>query len=346
MYAEMQSIKRVNSLSSKYMRTEQGNDIAIVHEEMERFLEISKGKIAICRNTTEALDTVIHGINWQKRDEIITGNQDYYSMIHAIEQEAKRNGIKRVEVEVPIHPTNDEEIVAVYENAITSKTRYILLTHIINTTGHILPAKKIIEMAHKRGVQVIVDSAHAVAHFQFSIDDLDPDYLGCSLHKWLGCPIGVGLLYVKKDRIAEIWPLFGDTEFEKDDIRKFWHWGTRPVATLLSVKKAIEFHNTIGSELKEKRLRYLNEYWTNQVKPLPKIFLNTPNSADRYCAIANMGVTDMSPKEVQQRLLNEYKVFTVAIEHKAFNGIRVTPHLYTSINDLDKLVEGIKTIAA
>jgi selenocysteine lyase/cysteine desulfurase len=226
----------------------------------------SAEEMIITRNTTESIDLVVSGFDWQKGDEAIMAIQDYGSMLDMFEQVKNRYGIVNVKVSIPNHPANDEEIVAIYENAITSKTKLMMVCHMINITGQILPIKKICAMAHAKGVQVLVDGAHAFAHFQYSIDDLGCDYYASSLHKWLSSPLGAGILYINKNRIKNLWPLLADGEKQLDKIKRLNHIGTHPVATDLAINDSIDYYEMIGGEKKEARLRYLQNYWTSRVR--------------------------------------------------------------------------------
>lgn len=197
-------------------------------------------------------------------------------------------------------------------------------------------------MAHRHKVDVLVDGAHCVGHFEYKIPDLNADYYGSSLHKWLSVPLGAGLLYVKKDKIAQLWQLFGDTGFADDDIRKLNHTGTVPVHTDLAVQDAIDFYEMIGPARKEARLRYLQNYWTSKVRDLPHIDLNTPADPARACGIANVGIKGMKPADLAKTLLEKYKIFTVAIDYANVHGCRITPNVYTSVEELDIFVNALK----
>lgn len=336
----------LNTRSSFLMRTEQSDIWQDAKAELARFSNIPTREFVICRNTTEALDTIVHGLPWKKKDEVVLCKQDYYSMRAAFEQEVKRNRIKTVYVDVPLHPIDDDEIVEVYERAITKKTRLILLTHLINITGQILPIQKITAMAHGYGVEVMLDAAHSFAHFPFQVKELDVDYMGTSLHKWLCAPVGLGLLYIKEELIKKIWPLFGDNEFAQDDIRKLEHWGTRPVSTVATIRHAVDFHNAIGTDLKSQRLAYLKSYWISRASQFKGFVSNTPKEAHRSCAIANFAVLGKEPNQVTKYLFDQHKVFTVAINEPVVQGVRVTPHLYNSPFELDTLLVGINELCA
>ena len=212
----------------------------------------------------------------------------------------------------------------------------------INLSGQLLPAKRIIDTAHLNNIEVMVDAAHSVAHIDFKPGELGADYLAASLHKWLCCPLGAGFLMVNKKHISKIWPLMADEEFALDNIRKFEHQGTRPPQTIMAISEAIKFHNAIGSTLKQDRLRYLKNYWVNRTLHLANVQMNTPLETERTGAIANFSVKGFTPQQLADKLLTDHKIFTVAIDHPYIKGVRVTPHLYTSLDDLYKLVEAIK----
>jgi selenocysteine lyase/cysteine desulfurase len=266
-------------------------------------------------------------------------------MIDMFEQVSNRYGVKLVKVSVPNHPESDDDIVSLYANAITSKTKLMMVSHIINITGHILPIRKICDMAHSKGVAVMVDGAHAYGHFQYKIDDLDCDYYGTSLHKWMSVPLGAGFLYIKKTRIDKLWPLLGDGNKDMASIKRLNHTGTHPCATDLAVEDAIDYYNMMGGEKKEKRMRYLQEYWTDKVRDLPRIVLNTPKDPNRVCGIVNVGIEGINPVEMATRLMKKFKIFTVGIDYANVQGCRICPNVYTSLEELDIFVEALKSMA-
>lgn len=338
-------VRALNPVSSRYMRTRQFDDKAAVRNDLARLVGCSPQELIITRNTTESLDTVISGLDWKAGDEAVMAEQDYGAMLDMFRQQARRYGIVNRVVSVPLHPASDDELVALYENAITPKTRLLMVCHVINITGQVMPVRKIADMAHRRGVEVLVDGAHAVGHLDFRIPDLGGDYYGSSLHKWLGSPLGAGLLYVKKEKIPALWPVFGDSSFADDDIRKLNHTGTHPVYTDLALADAIRFHKKLGIQRKEGRLRYLQTYWTSRVRNHPGIAVNTPAEPHRTGAIANVGVTRLKPAELAQTLFGKYKIWTVAIDSANVHGVRVTPHLFTTTAELDRLVKALKELA-
>lgn len=344
-YAAFQGYeKTINDGLSFYMRRKAADDRVAVKKALAELAGVTPEEIAITRNTTESLGTVIHGLTYEPGDEAVMCDQDYGSMLQQFRQESRRHGLKCVEISIPLTPRDDQDMVDTYAKAITPRTKVLLLSHMVNITGHILPVRKIAAMAHAHGVAVIVDAAHSFAQVRFTVPELDGDYLGASLHKWLCTPLGAGILYVKKDKIPTVWPLFGDTGVPADDIRKLEHLGTQPSWTTLAIVDAIRFHNMIGAARKEARLRFLQQYWTDKVRGVPKVYLNTP-TGDRACAIANVGITGMTPKALADALFDKFKIYTVAIDTVPVKGVRVTPHLYTSIGDLDALVRALNEIA-
>ena len=303
-------------------------------------------EIAINRNSSEGLETVIFGLQLKAGDEVVAAKQDYPNMVNAYNQRQKRDGIKMVWVNLDL-PSEDENYLAEqYIKAFTPKTKVVHITHIINWNGQILPVKKIADEAHKRGIEVVVDGAHSFAHFSFKIPDLDCDYFASSLHKWLYAPIGSGMLYVKKEKIRNVYPLFATSDDPlKDDIRKFENLGTRPFFIEQAIGKALDFHEMIGSERKEKRLWYLKNYWMEKVKDVPKVKINTSLNPKWGCAIGNVGIEGKKPSDLEAFLFDKYKIHTVSIEWENIHGVRITPNVYTTIGNLDLLVQGITAFA-
>ncbi len=341
----IQHIREVNYEGSYYMRTVQFDNKNKMSSKVAALVGCSSDELILTRNTTESLDMIIGGLHWNTGDEAIMAEQDYGSMLEMFNQVSKRYGVINKIISVPNHPSSDEEIVNLYSNAITPKTKLLLVSHMINITGQILPVRKICDMAHSKGVEVLVDGAHAVAQIQFKIPDLHCDYYGASLHKWLAVPLGVGMLYVKKENINKVWPLLAEGRKE-DDILRLNHVGTHPAHTDLAVSDAIDFYYKIGAERKESRLRYLQNYWTNQLRNIDKVILNTPADPTRSCAIANVGIKGMNPSLLAETLLKKYKIYTVAIDGANVHGCRITPNVFTSVSDLDVLVKALKELAA
>ncbi len=339
-------VRDINYEASHYMRTRQFDDKLAVRARLAVMAGCTPEELIITRNTTESLDTVILGLDWKRDDEAIMAAQDYGAMLDMFALQAKRHGIVNRIVSLPINPASDDELVQLYARAITPKARLLMVSHMVNITGQLLPVRAIVDMAQARGVQVMVDGAHTFAQLNFRIPDLACDYFGASLHKWLGTPLGAGILYVRADRIARLWPVFADLSMADTDIRKLNHTGTHPVHTDLAINDAIDFHETIGINLKEARLRYLKEYWTSRVRTVPNIILNTPDDPRRSCAIANVGVRNMPPATLAKTLLDGHRVWTVAIDTANVHGVRVTPSVYTSTEELDVFVNALTRIAS
>ncbi|HEY1048057.1 MAG TPA: aminotransferase class V-fold PLP-dependent enzyme [Bacteroidia bacterium] len=337
-------IKHLNDLNvggSYYMRNDMMEGRRSARQYLADFLECPIDNIIITRNTTESLNSVICGIDWKKGDEAIMANQEYGAMLDMFKQQSKRYGMVNKFIDLPISPTSDEEIVDLYRKQINSHTRIILLSHIVNITGQILPVRKICDMAHQNGVKVLVDGAHAIGHFQFNLTELNCDYYGSSLHKWLSAPLGVGLLYVKSEHIESLWPLFGESAYDNKHVLKLNHSGTIPLHIEMSIADAIDFYKQIGAENKENRLRTLKNYWVEKVKNNPSIYFNTPNDTSRSCAIANVGHTSKKPQELAAYLLKEHKIWTVAIDAAGVRGCRITPNVFNTFKELDKFADAL-----
>jgi selenocysteine lyase/cysteine desulfurase len=317
-----------------------------LRRELARIAGCSAEEIAMNRNSSEGLETIIFGLQLKAGDEVVASKQDYPNMINAYKQRETREGIKMVWVNLELPSENEDYIVSQFVKAFTPKTKLVHVTHVINWNGQILPVKKIAQEAHKRGIEVIVDGAHSFAHMDFKIPELEADYYAASLHKWLYAPIGSGLLYVKKEKIKTVYPLFAAPDNPlKDDIRKFEHLGTRPFYIEQAIGKAIDFHDMIGPERKEKRLHYLKNYWMEKVRHIPKVTINTSLNPKWGCAIGSVRVEGKSMLDMDYYLYSNYKLHTVAITWENIHGVRITPNVYTTIQNLDVLVEGIAAFA-
>ena len=342
---QIEHIKRVNLEGSFYMRKSRFKDKSTITSELANFVGCNSKNLVITRNTTESLDLIISGFPWKSGDEAIYAYQDYGAMQDMFEQIGKRHGVVLKKVSVPNHPKNDMELISLYESQITNKTRLIMISHMVNITGQILPVKKICDMAHSYGVEVLVDGAHCVGHFNFKIDNLNCDYYGSSLHKWLATPLGAGLLYVNNKHIPKIWPLIADHEKDPNKIQRLSHTGTHPVSTDLTIIDAIEYLNSIGIKKKESRLRFLKTYWQNALKNESNIVINTPFDPQRSCGIGNVGLKNMKPETLANRLYEEFGIFTVAIDYANVKGCRITPNMFTNENELDTFIDAMKSLA-
>ena len=339
-------VREVNYEASHYMRTRQFDDKLAARTQLAAMAGCSPEELIITRNTTESLDTVIAGHDWKPGDEAVMAEQDYGAMLDMFKLQAKRHRIINRIVSLPIDPESDDQLVQLYEGAITPRTRLLMVSHMVNITGQVLPVRKIADMAHRHGVAVMVDAAHTFAQIDHRIPDLGGDYYGASLHKWLGTPLGAGILYVRRDRIPALWPVFADARMADTDIRKLNHTGTHPVHTDLAIASAIAFHDSMGIQRKEARLRYLQQYWTSRVRGGRNIVLNTPAAPTRSCAIANVGIAGLAPAALATTLLRKYGIWTVAIDTANVHGVRITPHVYTSTTELDTFVRALRELAA
>lgn len=309
----------------------------------------SPEEIAITRNVTESMQIVLLGLELKPGDEVLTTTHDYPSMKNALFQRQKREGIKVKTFSFPYPPKNLSILTDLFEKNITDKTKLILLCHITNLTGQIFPVKEICRLARERNVEVVIDGAHSFGHFQYQQKDLECDIYGANLHKWIMGPIGTGFLYVKKEKIKKIWPLFPAPDPTSDDIRKFEHVGTQPEALKLAVGDALTFHHGIGGKRKEERLRFLRDYWAREIEKLPGVKLLTSYEPKQSCGIGAFCLQNRDITELQQQLLSKLKVYTINVGippqkegEETITGMRVTPSIYTTLKELDIFIEGVK----
>jgi isopenicillin-N epimerase len=307
-----------------------------VRRDLARMFGCDPEEMAITRNASEANEIMILGLDLKKGDEVIVTNQNYGRMITTWEQRVRREGIVLKQISFKVPPPSDAYIVDQFRAAITPRTRVIEITHITNLTGQILPVRDIVQMARQKGIEVFVDGAHAFAHFPFTRDDLDVDYYGTSLHKWLHAPIGTGFLYVRRDKIKSLWPLMGAAASQDENIRKYEEIGTHPAANHNAIALAVAFNRGIGLERKAARLRYLRDRWAKRlVAEGPRFNILTPLDNRQSCAIALVNIDGVDTPKLQQWLWHKHKVMTVAIVHPEFHGLRVTPSVYTTLDEVD-----------
>ena len=314
-------------------------------EAVRRELAIEFGcdteEMAITRNASESLETLIFGIDLKPGDEVIVSNQNYGRMINAWKQRVRREGIVLKEISFPVPTTSPQVIVDRFAAAITPRTRVIEITHITNLTGQILPVKEIVTMARAKNIEVFVDGAHAFAQFPFTRDSLDVDYYGTSLHKWLLAPIGTGFLYVRKSKQKSIWPLMAATVEQDNDVRKYEEIGTHPAANHNAISVALTFHRALGAGRKFARLTYLRDRWANRLiaEGKGRVKVLTPMNSPWGGGIGFISVDGLDPTKLGNWLFGTHRVVQTPITHAEFNGIRITPNVYTTVDEIDRFSE-------
>lgn len=316
-----------------------------LRENLATLAGVSPEEIAINRNTTEGLNTIIFGLDLKKDDEIVLTKQDYPNMMNAWKQREKRDGVKLNWVNLNLPSENEDAIVKQYVDKFTDKTKLVHITHIINWMGQIIPVKKIADEAKKRGIEVLVDGAHSFALLDFKIPDLNCDYFATSLHKFMCAPFGSGLMYIKKDKISKIWALLSANEPDGPDIRKFESLGTRSFAKEMAIGYSLDFHNTIGTERKQKRLHNLKHYWASQAKKIDRVNIKTSLNPNYSCAISTIKLDGMTTADLNSHLWKVGKIHAVGMTYENIDSVRITPNVYTSFKDLDRLLDTIEKIS-
>jgi isopenicillin-N epimerase len=299
-------------------------------------------EIALTRNASEGLQTCQLGLDLAPDDEVLTTTQDYGRMLNTFRQRERRERIRLKQIRIPVPAEDPAEIVSLFEQAITPRTRVILMCHVVNLTGQILPVREVARMARAHGVPVIVDGAHSFAHLDFKLGELDCEYFATSLHKWLFAPNGTGLLYVRRDRIGSLWPLMAAAATQDQDIRKFEEIGTHPAANYLAIAEALTFHQGIGGARKEARLRYLRDYWATRLLTQPGVRLHTSLKPTCSCGLATFEVEGLAPGNLAAWLWKEHRILVTPIVHEEFQGVRVTPSVYTTLEELDRFVAAME----
>ncbi len=312
-----------------------------VRERLAREWGVDAEEVALTRNASESLQICQLGYDLKPGDEVLTTNQDYPRMLTTFKQRERREGIVLNTFSIPVPAEDPAEIVRRFEENITPRTRLILICHMINLTGQILPVRQVVQMARRRGIPVIVDGAHALAHFDFRISDLDCDNYSVSLHKWLFAPHGTGLLYVRRDKIKEIWPLMAATDEMDENIRKYEEIGTHPAANYLAIAEALSFHQGIGGKRKEARLVFLRDYWAKPLLEHRRVRLHTSLKPGFACGIATVEIEGIEPNDLADWLWQEHHIIVTPINHDEFQGLRVSPSVYTTPEELDRFVEAM-----
>ncbi|HAT32121.1 MAG TPA: aminotransferase [Janthinobacterium sp.] len=338
--------RQVNGENSYFLRQRFPERHAAILRLLAAFCGVGADELLITRNLVEAMNILIQGYPFEAGDEVLLAGHDYDSVVDTLEMVRQRKSITLARVTIPLAPDSDEQLVGIYEQAITSRTRVLLLTHMVHRTGQIMPVAKIAAMARRHGIDVMVDAAHSFAQIAYTMPDLGADFIAVNLHKWLGAPLGVGLLYIRKARVADIAPLYGDLARDAADIGKLAHFGTVPPAPILNIEDALAFHHSIGAANKEARLRHLKQYWLTRVRAMPRVEVLTPSDPRRSCAIATFNIDGLPARQVVDLLMERHRIFTVTRDIHGRAGVRVTPHLHTRPADLDLLVVAIARIAS
>lgn len=320
------------------------HQIESVRRRLARAYGCSPDEMAITRNASEALEICQFGLNLQPGDEVVTTDQDYPRMLNTWRQRERRDRIVVRKVSFPVPPPSLDDLAERIERAVTPRTRVIHFCHITNLTGQIFPVKRICRFGRERGIEVIVDGAHAFAHFPFTHADLDCDYYGTSLHKWLTAPHGTGFLYVRKSRIKNLWPLMAAEEKQDEDIRKFEEIGTHPAANHNAIGEALDFHEGIGPERKAARLRYLFRRWAKRLDGRRGVKILTSYDPQQSCGLATVSVEGIKPGDLAGYLFNKYRIISTPIEHAQFSGLRVTPNVYTTLSEIDQFAEAMERV--
>ena len=340
-------VNEINESPSYYMRTRQTEMREKVRNKLANYAGIQSDELVLTRNTTESMNIIIQGIKLDKGDEILRTNLEYPNIIQALDMRERRFGTKVRIVDVPIHPKNRQEIVDKVISAVNKKTKVILISHMVFLNGQVFPVKEVCAKARELGLETIVDGAHSFSHVDMDISEIGCDYYASSLHKWLGAPLGNGLLYVKKGNVNRLWPLYGDTAYEDDNIMKLEHLGTRPCSDQNGIIPAIDFNLEIGKKEKSKRLKFLQMRWASELKEKKNIILNTPLEEGQSYGIANVGVKNLPPSKLADKLFDDHNIFTVPIDDdRGIRGVRVSPNLYSTVEDIDKFIEAMLKIAA
>ncbi|HYP27642.1 MAG TPA: aminotransferase class V-fold PLP-dependent enzyme [Blastocatellia bacterium] len=299
-------------------------------------------EMAITRNASESLETCIFGLDLKPGDEVLTTTHDYPRMLTSWQQRERRDGIKLKMISFPIPPPSMDDLYERFERAITPRTKVILVCHITNLTGQIFPVKRICRMGRERGIEVIVDGAHAFAHFPFRHSDLDCDYYGTSLHKWLLAPHGTGFLYVRKSKIKGLWPLMAADKSMDENIRKFEEIGTHPAANHNAIAEALTFHEGIGVERKAARLRYLKDRWASRLERIKGVRVLTPSDPSQSCGLASVSIEGMDPGKVVAHLWDNYRILVTPLVHAEFKAVRITPNVYTTLAEVDQFADAME----
>ncbi len=340
MDTEIRYLEIENLNPSYYMWNVLDPGVETVRRRLAREFGCDTEEIAITRNASEALQIVQLGMNLKAGDEVLTTNQDYPRMIATWQQRQQRDGIVLKQITFPVPPPSLDYLAKRIEENITPKTKVIHICQITNRTGQIFPVKTICQMARARGIEVVVDGAHAFGQFPFKRDDLDCDYYGTSLHKWILAPIGTGMLYVRKNKIRDIWPMMAAPDSMRDNIRKFEEIGTHPASQRNAITEALNFSESIGLDRKAERLRYLRHRWANQLRPLPGVKILNSEDPEQSCGIGFISIDGFEAPKLAAYLWSKYRVWTVGVVTPGeYQGLRITPNVYTTLEEIDTFTD-------
>lgn len=339
------NIDLVNSQLSKFARTDYPKLFSSIKKEVAQFLNVSDEEIIFTRNATEALNIVIQGYPFKEGDEVLLSQLDYSSMIETFQMLEKRGRISIKTIDLPLWPKSEDELVEFYMKSITSKTKLVLLTQVSNVNGLIIPIKKIADKLKPKGIDIICDSAHALGHIPFNLKEMNADFVGLNLHKWIGNPIGAGVLYIKKERIKEMQLFWGDAILDETDIMKLAHYGTTQFAVMMTIPDSIAFHQLIGVEKISKRVQFLKSIWVDALKDHPNVEVLIPGDETLSCAIASFRLKNKPVPETAAALMDQYKIFTMQRDIGNGKCIRVTPSFYNTEKEIQEFVKAVKMLA-
>ncbi|MBI2516550.1 MAG: aminotransferase class V-fold PLP-dependent enzyme [Opitutae bacterium] len=343
--AEVAAMRQSQICAAHYKRNEMRADYEAARAELAQLVGAAPEEVAITRNASESMNIIIRGIPLAPGDEVVGAELDYGSMVEAWEQRVRQEGIALRAVELPFDPRSDDEIVQCFAAAITPRTRVLYITHLVHFTGHLLPVRRLCQLGRERGLLVVVDAAHSFAQVPFTPAEIDCDFLGASLHKWLAAPLGLGMLYVRRDRIAGLHPLFGDARLPAGDIRRLEHFGNRPDSAHIGLREAIRWHGAMGgAAVKRARLLALQRRWMEAARALPRLRLLTPRDPARHGSLGTFAVDGLAPAAVAERLMREHRIYVNVIQGPRVAGVRVTPGLATTFAEIDQLVAALEAL--
>lgn len=346
----MDALKRhldfANQLPSRNLWSVMDPQVEHVRAKLAHIFGCGSDEVAITRNASESLENCLFGIDLKPGDEVLTTELDYPRMITTLKQREAREGIvlKLLPVNIPVN--DPAEIVELYRSNIGPRTKLLLVSHVVFVTGQIFPVRELARLGREHKLPVVVDGAHAFAHVAARRDELECDYYGVSLHKWLHAPIGTGLLYVRKDRIESTWSLMASGRERAGDIRKFEEIGTHPAANFLAIAEAAALYEAIGPQRKEARLRYLRDRWAKRLTQNKRVSLAARLDPQHSCGINTFSIDGLEPEKLHTHLWEKHKIWTVAINYAKVHGIRVSPSVYTTIQEVDQFCEIVEDVLA